>query len=860
MGRDQDHEEIKEPVENLAKEITQKYSQELTREAIKKALKNKTRNLTEKEIKNLEKELKNLTEEGKVTYFKEASDEITKDILEGNITGEKAIEQMSGVLENSLRVKPSFLYRAVLSLKNVPLPLKIAIYIMVPILAATALFIMPSLSISEGDMSYNLAEGESGSGQFQVYNAGAGVLLWTASSDQPWITLSPKRGANTGNVIILVDAEDMEKGTYEGTITIESLAGTEECQVELVVENGYLEMLVYPHSFEFHLAEGEVDTRQLQISKEGSGTLEWDVSSGPECPWASLNRESGTNSDTLTLTASTEELEAGTYEGTLTIESNAGTEQCPMRLVVESQPPVLAVDPLSIDFELREGESDEEDLEISNDGEGILEWEVRADKPWITLDPGSGTNSTTVTVTVNTEELNPGEEYEGTITIESNGGEEESTVYLNVLQRIEEEPILAVDPDPLYLNFELIEEVSDSEEFYISNEGEGILEWEVSADEPWITLEPESGTNSGTVTVTIDTDDMSLGEEYEGNITIESNGGDEEGTVNLVLPGDEPILAVDPEPLYFSFELVEGESDSEEFYISNDGEGILEWEVRTDEAWITLDPESGTNSETVTVTMDTDSLNPGEEYEGNITIESNGGYEEGTIYLVLSGEEPILAVDPDPIYFNFELVEGESDSEEFYISNEGEGILEWEVHADEAWITLDPESGTNSETVTVTVDAGDLSLGEEHEGNITIESNGGEKEGTIYLVLQGEEPILVVDPDPLYFNFDLVEGESDSKELYISNGGGGVLEWKVLVDPDLPSWISVEPRSGTNSETVTVTVTVEATNLLPNEYSTTFKIVSNGGDEKGTVNLSVLPAYKKPMLAIRPEILHFFLN
>ena len=308
MGDNQDHKEIKEPFEGLAKEITQKYTQELTREAFKRALKSKSKDLSKKEIKKLETQLKKLTDAEKLTRFEKASEEISREILEGKLTSEQAIEEISTVLESSLETEVSFLARATPSLKKIPLPFKIALYILVPFLAVTALLIMPSLSISEGDMSFNLAEGESGSGQFQVSNAGDGVLLWTASSDQPWITLSPKRGANTGTVIVLVDAEDMENGTYEGTVTIESLAGSEQCQVELVVSNGQTELLVYPNSLEFHLAEGEVDSRQLRISKEGTGTLEWDVSTDSECPWASLNRESGTNSGTLTVTASTEEM------------------------------------------------------------------------------------------------------------------------------------------------------------------------------------------------------------------------------------------------------------------------------------------------------------------------------------------------------------------------------------------------------------------------------------------------------------------------------------------------------------------------------------------------------------------------
>ncbi|WP_255334533.1 BACON domain-containing protein [Methanosarcina sp. KYL-1] len=406
--------------------------------------------MSKKEIKNLETRLKNLTDKEKVARFKDASEEISRGILEGNITGEEAIEEISTVLENSLETKASFLARAALSFKNIPLPVKIAILVMLPVTAVIALVIMPSLSMSEGDMNFNLAEGESDFDQFQVSNAGGGILLWTASSDQPWITLSPKRGGNSDTVTVIVDAGGMKEGTYEGTITVESPAGTEQCPVYLSVEPSY----------------------------------------------KNLN-------------------------------------------------PVLEVspDPLSFNFDLIEGESDYGEFDVSNDGEGILEWEVSADEPWITLSLENGTNSDTVTVTVNTEELSPGEEYEGTITIESNGGDEEGIIYLNVLpegEKPEEKPILAVDPDPLYFNFELIEGESDSEEFYISNDGEGDLEWEVNADPDrpsWISIGPISGTNEETVTVTVDAADLIPGE-YNTTFRVESNGGNEEGTVNLIVPGE----------------------------------------------------------------------------------------------------------------------------------------------------------------------------------------------------------------------------------------------------------------------------------------------------------------------------------
>lgn len=528
MGNKEKHDELKEPIRSLSREITQKYVQELVREAIKQAMKNKVRGLNEKNVLKLEKQMKIKSDQERLEQFKEPAEEISRSIRESSIEGNKALGQMSKILESSIKPPLPLIFKALFILVIVGTPLLLFF------------IFMPSLSVAPENL--DLAEGVSESAQLEVSNSGGGILLWTASSNQPWITLSPERGANEGNVIVLVDTEDMEEGTYEGTVTIKSNAGTEQCPIRLVVGSEHTEMIINPHSLEFYLAEGEVASRELQISKEGSGTFEWHINPDTECPWITMSQESGTSSDILTVTANTEGLEPDTYEGTITIESNAGTEQCPIRLVVGSQPPVLAVDPLFIDFELEEGESGEEELRISNEGEGDLEWKVSADESWVSLSPASGTNSGNVTVTVNTENLNLGEEYEGTVTIESNAESEECIISLNVLQEGEEkeETILAVDPDPLFLDFTLAEGEWDSEEFYVSNEGEGELEWNIVSDTDWpswISIDPISGTNSETVTVEVDAADLTSGN-YNTTFRVESNEEYEEGSVNLKVSGE----------------------------------------------------------------------------------------------------------------------------------------------------------------------------------------------------------------------------------------------------------------------------------------------------------------------------------
>jgi hypothetical protein len=204
-----------------------------------------------------------------------------------------------------------------------------------------------------------------------------------------------------------------------------------------------------------------------------------------------------------------------------------------------------------------------------------------------------------------------------------------------------------------------------------------------------------------------------------------------------------PRLSVSPDPPSFSFEMKAGEIDSRDFTISNAGGGTLTWSVSADQRWISVNPQRGTNSGTVTIDIDTAGLNPGN-YKGTITVSSNGGNKEGRISLNILTPEPaapLLSVSPDPPSFSFEMNAGETDSRDFTISNAGGGTLTWDAGTDQRWISVNPQSGTNSGTVTIDIDTAGLNPGN-YKGTITVSSNGGNKEGRISLNMPTPEPHL----------------------------------------------------------------------------------------------------------------------
>jgi hypothetical protein len=83
-----------------------------------------------------------------------------------------------------------------------------------------------------------------------------------------------------------------------------------------------------------------------------------------------------------------------------------------------------------------------------------------------------------------------------------------------------------------------------------------------------------------------------------------------------------------------------GEIDSRDFTISNAGGGTLAWDAGTDQRWISVSPQSGTNLGTVTFNINTAGLSPGSHHSGTITVTSNGGNKQGRITLNIPPPEP----------------------------------------------------------------------------------------------------------------------------------------------------------------------------------------------------------------------------
>jgi len=91
----------------------------------------------------------------------------------------------------------------------------------------------------------------------------------------------------------------------------------------------------------------------------------------------------------------------------------------------QAEPPAIDANPLSFSFDAQQGETTllTDTLQISNSGDGTLDWAVSDDADWLTLSPASGSSTgerNKVTVSVDINSLDAGN-YTANITISASG-------------------------------------------------------------------------------------------------------------------------------------------------------------------------------------------------------------------------------------------------------------------------------------------------------------------------------------------------------------------------------------------------------------------------------------------------------
>jgi beta-lactamase superfamily II metal-dependent hydrolase len=310
--------------------------------------------------------------------------------------------------------------------------------------------------------------------------------------------------------------------------------------------------------------------------------------------------------------------------------------------------PQIDLSTARLDFEVNAGESGSLDFSIANSGYGTLNWTVSDNKSWLSCSPGSGTGSGLVTVTVNTTGLTA-DTYYGMVTVTSaNASNSPQTVQI-ILAVKNNVGIPQISLGAAQLNFQLNPGETGAQDVAIANSGSGTLNWTVSDNRSWLTCNPASGTNSGIITVSVDTNGLSTGT-HTGTVTVAAaNAANTPKTVQVVLVVADnqgiPGIGLSRTELFFG---ASGgvKTSSQTFLVGNSGGGTLRWTVNDNAPWLISGPLNGTGPGVVDVSVNTSGLVPGT-YMGKVYVnDSNASNSPQSLSVTINVYQPGSTISP----------------------------------------------------------------------------------------------------------------------------------------------------------------------------------------------------------------------
>ncbi len=395
-----------------------------------------------------------------------------------------------------------------------------------------------------------------------------------------------------------------------------------------------------------------------------------------------------------------------------------------------------------------------------------------------------------------------------------------------------------------------------SQTLYISNSGSGTMNWSVSESETWLTLSPASGSNSGSVTLSVDTAGLTAGT-YSAQITVAAPGASNTPryvTVNLTVTASPPIISLTPLNLDFStFEGTAKPAD-QKFQITNTGGGTLDWAVSKPAncTWLSFSPASGTGPAEVTVSADPAGLALGTR-TANITV-SGTGTASKTVSVSFTitkntANDPTIYVTPETVTATAYHGSTTPVSVTIHVKNTGGGTLNWTASKNVPWLTLQPSTGTGDSDFVAYIDPSGKAV-DTYPAQITVTANGATNTPVAIPVslniieVPPTEPHISVSPSTISLSGLVGVNNLNIPVINVSNPGDKTLNWSAASDAP---WLTLGTTSGTDEGAIPLSINMAA--LLAGDHTATITITAPGADNSPcavTVNLTLVPLYDEP--------------
>lgn len=411
-------------------------------------------------------------------------------------------------------------------------------------------------------------------------------------TDQPWLSATANSRVTPAVITVNADAADRAPGSYSAQLTL--YYNNDSSRVVLPVrltvppasENTSLVIVQTGLVFN-HQINGEPPPTQDIVVSTTSGTLPVEVSatvaSPPAGRWLRVTPERATAPAIVRVSITPIGLDAGIYEGAVTIRAEGGSSTTiPVRLVV-SDPITSSVkaDPEIITFAVtRQGVLEPQQLHLTNPGRNLLRVELETETAgggsWLktstTRTDVNDSNPAFVLVQADPAGLEPGT-YKGNVRIRGSSPAAATTVVPVVLNVSAAQRSMRLSHSGI--SFTAIEGFgTETQNVWVINAGQGLMNWtaaiapSVAATSSWLNLAGGNGVSGVGPTGTVQTPNVLFAVnaaglrpgEYYSEVVFRApeaeNGVQSVGVTLRVLPKGSFIgMAVEPAGIIFTYPL-----------------------------------------------------------------------------------------------------------------------------------------------------------------------------------------------------------------------------------------------------------------------------------------------------------------
>jgi len=419
-----------------------------------------------------------------------------------------------------------------------------------------------------------------------LVNSGGGSITWSASSNQPWLIVSPTQGtfSQQETISLAVQRGGLKAGDYTSSITLSTnVSPPQTIQVDMKVQSlpqkAAPVLALPPALLSFTATDGQPNAspQSLIISNPGSISLHWSLSINTiatqanqfslnqaqafTCNWLSATQNEGIVSPGATqlikVHANSQCMLPGSYVGTLKFKATGAidsSQEVNVSLIIQPNCGLITNNGY-LAFTVVQGQDNipsDQTLSLNTTPgcvEAPIQWNSLSTVPWLMSSPENGVlkgaASNLIPIRVNAKKL-PSGIYTGNIFFVTGHSTLTVTVALTVQATFPfVSPIMSASP--LSLNFSNIQGQPNPtyQVITISNNGPSTLNWRANVQASasvWLTTSQSGGTTlpgqSGQVNVQANTAQLVSGN-YIGQITL--NGMDASGKL---APGSPQIITV----------------------------------------------------------------------------------------------------------------------------------------------------------------------------------------------------------------------------------------------------------------------------------------------------------------------------